>query len=247
MNVSRTAFRIHRVLSYVVFAQVLAWILGGVVFALLPFDDLVKGGVLVEKPSPRIAGDWRRALAADSSHVGEITRLETFASPAGPAFRVRGEAGQAIVLADGSAWRAPDSAAVAQWARSLYRAEGRLVNVARQDRDVARAGIVRETGDRRDLWRATFDDRLHTRLYFDGPSGEFVMVRNDAWVLYDFFFRLHVMDYAGGENFNNLPLRFFAVTALAFASSGLVLTFLAARRALGALRRERYVGEPPVR
>ena len=55
----------------------------------------------------------------------------------------------------------------------------------------------------------------------------------------DFFFRLHVMDYAGGEDFNNTPLRVFAVCALAFALSGAVLTFTAARRALRAARRRR--------
>lgn len=110
------------------------------------------------------------------------------------------------------------------------------MSVSHVDRDARRAGIVLETGERHDLWRASFDDRLHTRFYFDGPSGEFLFVRNDAWVLYDFFFRLHVMDYAGGEDFNNPLLRVFAVLSLAFALSGAVLTFSAARRALRALR-----------
>ena len=232
MKLTRVAFKIHRVLSYFVFAQVIAWIAGGVVFALLPFDSVVKGGSLVERPVARLVANWKSALQSAKVDPGRVSAVETFASPLGAAFRLRTAGGSVFVPADGSAWRAPDSVAIARWARGLYRGPGTLEGVARIERDHRRAGIVLEAGPRRDLWRATFTDRLHTRFYFDGASGEYLMVRNDAWVLYDFFFRLHVMDYAGGEDFNNLPLRVFAVTALAFAISGAVLTFAAARRAL---------------
>lgn len=237
MSLQRAAFKIHRVVSYFAFAQMLAWICGGVVFALLPFDSVVKGGAHVAKPAAALPEDWRGALSIASPHVGRVAKVESFASPQGPAFRVRGDSAQAFVPADGSVWRAPDSAGVAAWARSLHRGNGALVSVSHVDRDARRAGIVLETGDRHDLWRASFGDPLHTRFYFDGPSGEFLFVRNDAWVLYDFFFRLHVMDYAGGEDFNNPLLRVFALLSLAFALSGAVLTFSAARRALRARSR----------
>ncbi|MCC6653372.1 MAG: hypothetical protein IT348_19630 [Candidatus Eisenbacteria bacterium] len=244
MHLTRTAFQIHRLLSYVAFAQMLAWIGGGVVFSLIPFDSVVKGGAVVEKPTPRLPGEWRESLSATMPRVGEVSKLETFAGPHGTAFRVRGDSGQAFVPADGSPWRAPDSAGVARWARALYRGGGELSRVSRIERARPLVGIVQEAGERRDLWRANFSDRLHTRFYFDGPSGEFLMVRNDAWVLYDFFFRLHVMDYAGGEDFNNLLLRAFAVLSLAFAISGAVLTYSAARRALLASRRGRSSAGP---
>lgn len=236
MNVPRAAFTVHRVLSYFVFAQVIAWVAGGAVFALLPFDGVVKGGAVVTKPVVRLPGDWMRALQAAPVRAEDVSAIETFASPYGAAFRLRTASGTLIVPADGSAWRAPDSGAVARWADVLYRGSGTLRDVNRIERDRRRAGIVLETGPRHDLWRATFGDRLHTRFYFDAATGEYLMVRNDAWVLYDFFFRLHVMDYAGGEDFNNLPLRIFAVTALAFALSGAVLTFAAAKRAFKRLR-----------
>lgn len=236
MNLQRTAFTVHRVLSYVAFAQVIAWIAGGVVFALLPFDTVVKGGAVVTKPVVELSGDWLRTLQAASVRAEDVTAIESFASPNGATFRMRTAKGPVLVPADGSVWRDPDSNAVARWAGVLYHGPGRLAGVTRIERDHRRAGIVLETGPRHDLWRATFTDRLHTRFYFDGATGEYLMVRNDAWVLYDFFFRLHVMDYASGEDFNNWPLRIFAVTALAFALSGAVLTFAAAKRALNRLR-----------
>ena len=95
----------------------------------------------------------------------------------------------------------------------------------------ARLGLVRELGARRDAWVARFDDALGTRLYFDGRSGELLAVRNEAWVWYDFFFRLHVMDYSEGEDFNNPLLRAAASAALLLVLTGLTLSALALRRA----------------
>ena len=71
---------------------------------------------------------------------------------------------------------------------------------------------------------------MGTRLYFAGRSGELLAVRNDAWVVYDFFWRLHLMDYAGGEDFNNTLLRVSAVAVIGLVITGLVLSALALRR-----------------
>lgn len=240
MNLQRTAFRVHRVMSYFVFAQVLAWVTGGVVFALLPFDGVVKGGAYVTKPEPVLSEGWAAAVAGPLSGLRGVKHVGAFASPWGPALRVRHEGGETRLRADGRALPDADSASVAAAARAIYRGPGALAEVRRVERAARRLGIVDETGGRRDLWRARFGDRLGTRLYFDGPSGEYLTVRNEAWVAYDFFWRLHIMDYGGGEDFNNLPLRVFAVSALGFALSGAVLTVSAARRAWrGRARAER--------
>ncbi len=236
MKLQRLAFTVHRVLSYVVFAQVVVWVLGGCVFALLPHDSVVKGGAYARKPAPVLPAGWTGALASlpDSLAAGQVA---SFVGPQGPALRVKREHGVACVLADGGSWRAPDSAAIAAFAATIYTGPGRLAAVERRDRAATRLGIVVETGERHDLWSATYDDPLHTRLWFDGPTGEFLTVRNDAWVFYDFFWRLHLMDYAEGENVNTPWLRVLALLALGFAISGAVLTWYAAKRALFAPER----------
>ena len=61
-------------------------------------------------------------------------------------------------------------------------------------------------------------------------SGELLTLPNDAWVIYDFFWRLHIMDYAGGEDFNNNLLRGASLAAIALVLTGLTLTALALRR-----------------
>ena len=72
-------------------------------------------------------------------------------------------------------------------------------------------------------WQVDIDDWLNTRFYFDGPSGLYHTVRNDAWVVYDTFWRLHIMDYGSGENFNNPLISAFSISALLFALSGIAL------------------------
>ena len=75
-------------------------------------------------------------------------------------------------------------------------------------------------------------DGLRTRIYLDGQGGEFIALRNEAWVWYDFFWRLHIMDYGGGEDFNNGWLRAASVTAWALVAAGAWLSVVAIRRRL---------------
>ena len=89
---------------------------------------------------------------------------------------------------------------------------------------------MREVGPRRGLWRVRFDDRLGTRIYVDSRSGHCVAARNDAGVLYDFFWRLHVMDYSEGEDFNNPLLRAASLVAVALVVTGVVLLALSLGR-----------------
>jgi uncharacterized iron-regulated membrane protein len=105
--------------------------------------------------------------------------------------------------------------------------------------------MVRELGNRRDVWLAQFDDNLRSRFYFDGTSGEFLTVRTKAWVLYDFFWRLHVMDYRDGEDFNNKLLKFASVAAILLAGSGIALSTLALRRAWRKRTASRNPTRPP--
>ncbi len=55
--------------------------------------------------------------------------------------------------------------------------------------------------------------------------------RNDVWVFYDAMWRLHIVDYQSGDNFNNVLLRIAAMLTLAFMLSGLMLCCFVAPRA----------------
>ena len=80
------------------------------------------------------------------------------------------------------------------------------------------------------VWRADFDDRLHTRLYISPQTGEVAARRNDLWRIYDVFWMLHIMDYGAREDFNNPLLRGASAAGLVFALSGFVMLFLRSSR-----------------
>jgi uncharacterized iron-regulated membrane protein len=236
-RLTRFTFRIHRWLAYGVGIQLVLWVAGGLVFALLPFQAWVKGGDVLRKPQPVLAAEGAATLASALARLpsADITGLTLVATPVGAVLKLtqRGGADPVFLPADGRAWVAPDADAVGRFAGTLYTGPGRLAEVARAgDGTARRLGIVDETAGRAGLWRVRFDDALSTRLYFDGHSGEFVALRNEAWVWYDFFWRLHIMDYSGGEDFNHKLLRVAAIAAGLMVAAGAVLSVLAARRAL---------------
>jgi hypothetical protein len=235
MSLSASTFRIHRWLGWLVGLQVLIWVTGGVVFSLVPFTSWVKGGDTVNPPTVVLPTGWpeRSASALQSAaRSADVVGIAAVATPQGPALRVSFRAGNdpVIVPADGSVWAPPDGAAVRRFATSLYQGRGTVTSVEHLPKVPPRLGIVAETGGRGDVWRVSFDDALGTRIYLNGQTGEFVTSRNEAWVWYDFFWRLHIMDYAGGEDFNGTLLRLASVTAFGLVIAGAVLGALAARR-----------------
>lgn len=235
MTLSALTFRWHRWLGWIVGVQVLVWVLGGLVFSLVPFQAWVKGGDAVLVPPLVLPADWADRTAAglrEAARAGAVSAISTVATPHGPVLKLQlqGQREPLIVRADGQAWQAPDADAVRRFAQGFLRADLPMAAVERVVEVPLRLGLVAETGGRGDLWRVQFDDSLRTRLYFRGSTGEFVAARNEAWVWYDFFWRLHIMDYGGGEDFNNTLLRVASVTAFGLVAAGAVLGVLALRR-----------------
>jgi len=235
MSLAATTFRIHRWLGWLIGVQVLVWVTGGMVFSLLPFKPWVKGGDTVRPPAVVLPAGWAERVAPAlqaAAQLGEVVNVATVSTPQGPALRLnyRGGPKPMIVPADGTAWTPPDEAALRRFGASLYLGPAAVTAVERVATVPRRLGIVAETGGRGDLWRLRFDDALATRIYLDGHTGEFVTSRNEAWVWYDFFWRLHIMDYADGEDFNGTLLRVASVTAGGLVIAGAVLAVLAARR-----------------
>ncbi len=226
----------HRWLSYVIALQVLAWVLGGLVFAWLPFQPWVKAADFAGKPSAALPTDWPGSLQAAVQAQpldAPLRSVSSVPSAAGMLWRLQPASGAVQWRrADGAPWQPVQAAQVERYARQLYKGPGQPVGAAQQlDQVSPRLGLVQEMGERRGLWRVSFDDAQSTRLYFDGASGEFIVARTEAWVWYDLLWRLHIMDYSGGEDFNNPLLRGAAPLAFLLVLAGLVLTVQAAWRA----------------
>ena len=229
MTLAARFFHWHRWAGYLIALQVLAWVLGGLLFAWLPFQGWVKSADVLAKPQQPLPAEWPRALEGLAAR-GPLLSVQSVATAAGPALKLRDAQGERWLSAAGGELPLPDAASIGRYARTLYRGDGALVSVQRLAESPRKLGIVRELGERNEAWLASFGDRLGTRLYFDPRSGELLAARNDVWAVYDFFFRLHVMDYEGGEDFNNTLLRVASVAAMALVLTGLTLSVLALRR-----------------
>ena len=235
VTLSATTFRIHRWLGWLIGLQVLVWVGGGVVFSLVPFTAWVKGGDTVTPPVVLLPAGWVERTAPTlqaAAQRGDVVAVAAVATPQGPALRVSYRSGRdpIIVPADGTAWTPPDETAVRRFAASLYQGQAVMTTVERMATVPRRLAIVDETGGRGDVWRVSFDDGFATRIYLSGKTGEFITSRNEAWVWYDFFWRLHIMDYTGGDDFNGTLLRAASVTAFGLVLAGAVLAMLAVRR-----------------
>jgi uncharacterized iron-regulated membrane protein len=216
--------RWHRYLGYLIGIQLILWVLGGVIFSIVPFQTWVKGTHLVTKPKQDWSNNWQQSLTDLPQNLGALLDMRIFVSAHGPTLRLQYEQEEIFRLVNGKSWQTPEQTQITHFAKQIYQGTGPLVKVERLAQAPTNLGIVKEIGDRKDIWRAEFADDSSTRLYFDGRSGEYLTIRTDAWVWYDFFWRLHTMDYSEGEDFNNTLLRIAAILAFLMITTGTVLS-----------------------
>lgn len=80
------------------------------------------------------------------------------------------------------------------------------------------------------IWRVEFDDRLHSTFYLSPVDGRLLARRSDLWRVFDFFWMLHIMDYADRSDVNNNLLRISVVLAFGVVLTGAFLLFNHYRR-----------------
>jgi len=227
------ARKVHRWLAYLVFAQITLWVLGGLIFATIPFESVIKGGDSVRPPAPPTIAAAQLHKIADYIATDEsLIWLSNHQSSLGPVAKIAGPTDMHWLRLDtGQLATSASKETITQFAQSLYIGEGKHADTRHITSVEPRfLGLVDELYGRSDVWQVAFDDTLGTRLYFDSAAGVYLTVRNDFWVLYDAMWRLHIMDYTAGEDFNNLLLRVATPITLLFVLSGIVLTWTSARR-----------------
>ena len=162
-------------------------------------------------------------------HVEDAANL---ASAQGTVIKWKDSAGQGCRRLDGGACQPVDEAQAVAFARTLYQGPASTPATAMKLQAGAPSqwGIVREFRSSSPAWQVRFQDDLQQRVYVSVATGEYLGARNDRWVLYDFFWRLHVMDYSEGEDFNHPLIRVASALALLLSLTGLVMLAMAVRR-----------------
>ena len=75
-------------------------------------------------------------------------------------------------------------------------------------------------------WQINFDDFAAPRLYISAQTGNIVTKRHSFWVLFDWLFRFHIMDYGDDEDASNILLLVVALVSLLSCLTGVVLTYV---------------------
>lgn len=238
MGVLRWAVRIHKWVALIVGLQILIWVAGGVVMSFISIEK-VRGEhkiaateLLVMDPSELIS----LSDAADSVGISNLSDASLGQVTSTPVWRLKSPDGASFVVdAKSGASLSPVSEQLAiEIAKSDYSGSGaldRIENIENPPGEYGRPGPV---------WQVTFTDGDATTLYIDPATAEVRARRSSTWRFYDFFWRLHIMDYDDGEDFNHPLLITAAGAALFVAFSGLILLFIKTRRTLIAWRRRRH-------
>lgn len=215
--------QIHKWLALVVGVQVLGWVLGGLVMTAIPIER-VRSEHHIAKFQPPVlpAGgllDHRAAAAAMGVAAVEATLKTT---PRGAVWVLRDGAGASHVVdaVTGQPMTPASATEVRRLASLQYAGKGHPV--------AARwfATAPQEAGKPGPLWRVDFSDAEGTSFYLSPQTGEVVSRRSNVWRLYDVFWRIHILDFKTGDNFNNPLIIAAAALTLPVAVTGLILLWI---------------------
>lgn len=229
MRLLRSSVRVHKWVALIVGVQMMFWVAGGVFMTTFPIDQ-VRGRNHAAELAPA-ALDFGTLLpvgtAATRARITGATKAELIGAARGPVWRFSVRDRSVVVDATTGAVLQPLSREVAiAHAAKLYSGEGR----PKAAELLAKAPA--ETGKIGALWRVTFDDNIGSTLYLDPLTGEVVSRRSTLWRMYDFMFRLHIMNFGDGENFHHPLIRIASGVAFTLVLSGVVLLGLRLARDL---------------
>ena len=220
MALLRWALRLHKWIALIVGIQVLLWVTGGLVMTAIPIERV--RGEHHAPPAVSAPLDVAAALplaeAADRAGFAPA-KAELRDTPRGVVWSLVPPKGDPVILDGMTGARLPaiDEIQARRMAGKGYRGTVPPAQATYLPQ------APRETGKIGPLWRVEFDDAEHTALYLSPTTGEVVSRRSQLWRFYDFFWRLHIMDWWNGENFNHPLIIGAAVLTLTIVLSGFVL------------------------
>lgn len=209
---------LHRWTGLILLIQLMLWTISGLYFALVDHHGM-KGQQYFNMQEAEVLNTAQLANMSTAwwDDFNGVTKVHSYTTLGLPRVAVHHQGGITYLDGrDGSLWQTDQNFAQ-KIAQASYSGPGSLTRITPIER-------TRELHDWRGQgYRLDFDDDLNTRVYVDRTSGTVIDHRNTPWVVADWMFRLHFIDYTGGRNFNNLVAIVAAVMTLWFALSGFIL------------------------
>lgn len=224
----RLSTQVHKWVSVIVGVQVIFWVVGGLVMVSIPIERVrsehhVRSVALPVLPPAVLP----LAEVAARTHT-RPTRAELRSTLRGPVWILRGAEGQPVTVSalTGASMAAMTEAEARSAAVAAYAGPGAPVAA----RYLAKP--PQETGKDTPVWRVDFNDAERTTFYVSPLTAEVETRRSAVWRLYDFMWRLHILDFRNGENSNSPLLIALTALTLALLISGLILLVVRLKRDL---------------
>ena len=237
MASARTWRRIHRYLGLVIGVQLLLWTASGLVFSWNAIES-VRGETRIRHPDPM---DLRRAgltdnfflnefesAGADDARVTQVTLRSIIDRPVVELTLER--AGEVTYRLVDPMTGQELSPIAPGWAAEIAQhdffepVEVELVEL------IESVGAHSEYRNKETpAYRVVLKHPSQTTIYVSANRGVVTARRNQQWRLFDFFWMLHTMDYAGRDNFNSWILRVVSVFGLMTVVTGFILWSVTSR------------------
>lgn len=233
MKVLRYSTQIHKWVGLVVGLQVLFWVGGGLVMTAIPIETVRSEHRL--KASAPVALPLDQALPlAEAARLSGVTptRAELKTTQRGAAWVLTPLEGAPVTVAaaTGRPFATMTADEAAALAVAAYRGEAAPSPAILLDQ------APRETGRTGPIWRVDFNDAERTAFYLSPQTGEVVTRRSAVWRFYDFFWRLHILDFKDGDNFNHPLLIGLTALTLSIVVTGFILLWIRLARDLKTAR-----------
>ena len=231
---TRVARLAHKWLALFIGFQFFIWVLGGAVFVILPHSSIIKGkGVLnthIESsheasnlyPLYKILKKYPNAKSVKSLYIGDLPVYKVYFNQGNKTFNAT----------NGNIINKVTKKQIINYSNIIYIGSGKIQSskllTGKSAKIVSKLQMI--PGD--SFWQVKYNDIWGSRLYFKSDTGEFIKIRNTPWIIYDFLFRLHIMDYSftQDKDLNNWLVRIVVIFALLLVISGLYLTIKARYR-----------------
>jgi len=219
----RTSLQLHKWIGLIVGLQVLFWVLGGLIMTALPIEKVRGEQHIAFAARPAIAPAEVLPLAEAAEKAGmEVASANLRSTPRGPVWILTAPSGQEqwIDARTGGEVQEITAGQARAAAVAAYTGKGEpQVPVLFDDPPP-------EAGAGGPLWRVRFDDGEGTSLWLDPFTGDVVSRRSDLWRFYDFFYRLHIMNFGPSENYNHPTIVAASALALAIVATGFILLWI---------------------
>ncbi len=215
--------KLHKWIGLLIGVQVLLWLLSGLMLSLI-------------NPAKVSGEKWARASSPAAGTIENVRLLEPDKLTAEqldgvlsislevrrerPVYRLRYLESTSLIDAGNGSTIVTNEHEAIMLAQQDFTGNGEVSSV-----NSGMAPDLETRGSTGKYWRVNFSDKTHTSIYISVSTGEILERRNSYWRVFDFFWMLHIMDYAGHEDINNAVVIIAALIAIWLGISGFLLLF----------------------